>query len=213
MHLISKPRKQFDSFPGISFALKGVVTHAAELLKKMGYKLIWKGCQTDNYSTLGMTAICVTKKGLFTAAAVNFSLFSITIQFRHNQDGTWHIAHLQNWPKNGHFIVPVSSGAAPDVSGQPGPQIHKQQLALSGSVAAATDPPSMDLVGLNRPPVRNGGYVICLVWTRGDPKKFQIFRILANRGAWKIDCRIAPNTLLLRKKILLLIESVKTTSI
>ena len=80
-------------------------------------------------------------------------------------------------------IVPVSSGAAPDVSGQPGPQIYKEQLALSWPVAAATDPPSMDLVGLNRPPAKNGGYIICPVCTRGDPKKFRMFPISANQGA------------------------------
>ena len=70
-------------------------------------------------------------------------------------------------------------------------------------VAAATEPLSTDLAILNRPPARNGGYVICLVCNKDDPKKFRMLPILANHGAWKIDCGKAPNTLLLREKILL----------
>ena len=140
---------------------------------------------------------------VFTTAAISFLLFSITIQLNHNLDGTWYIAHLHIWPQNGH-VFPCQSGTAPNVSGQSGLQIYKQQLAFVWPVAAATDPPSTDLVGLNKQPTRNAGYVICLVCTRSDPKKFWMFPISANHGAWKIDCRVAPNTLLLREKILLL---------
>ena len=66
-----KTQEPIYSFSGVSVSLKGVITHAAELLKKiilgekLGYKLISKGCHTDNYSTLGMTAIYVTKTGIY----------------------------------------------------------------------------------------------------------------------------------------------------
>ena len=46
----------------------------------------------------------------------------LVLQFSNNLDGTWHIAHLHNWPQI-VTLSPVSPGAESDISGQPGPQI------------------------------------------------------------------------------------------
>ena len=112
---------------------------------------------------------------------------------------------FQRMSTNIKVLMAFPTGQACNFSLSDAPaQVWSSKPSSSLEVTTATEPPSTDLASLNRPPARNGGYVICLACTRGESKKFRMFPKLANHGAWKIDCGIAPNTLLLREKILLL---------
>ena len=65
-------------------------------------------------------------------------------------------------------------------------------------------PRAQSCLGLNNPLVGSRDYVICLTFTKVNPKKFRRFPISTNHRARKSDCRIALNTPIFREKISLL---------
>ena len=169
-------------------------------------KLISNWCQIDNCFMGGYDSHICHQDWYLRLLLLNSHYLVLQVQFSHNLEGTWHIAHLQNWPKKWSIYYSSLSVRCCAWYLWPARPSDLTSSSLLSRVASRSGnwPIEMDLVGLNRPPARNGGYVICLVCTRGDPKKFQMSPILANHRAWKIDCGIAPSTLLLRDKILLL---------
>ena len=65
-------------------------------------------------------------------------------------------------------------------------------------------PRAQSCLGLNNPLIGSSDYVICLAFTKVNPKKFRRFLKLTNHRARKSDCRISLNTPIFREKISLL---------
>ena len=99
-------QKTIYSFPGV-VSPKSILTHAAELLKKIILGRNWiSWSQIDvklmsNWQLFhgGYDSHICHQDWYLRLLLLNSHHLVFQVQFSHNLDGTWHIAHLQNWPK------------------------------------------------------------------------------------------------------------------